>query len=285
MTTYAIGDLQGCLEPLQRLLDRLGFDPAEDRLWFVGDLVNRGPDSVACLRFVRDLGASAVTVLGNHDLHLLAMAAGNQSKASEDLKRVLEAPDAGELLEWLRTLPLIHTDRRSGFTLVHAGLPPWWDVAQATVLAGEVESVLRGPDCESFLRVMYGDTPGLWEETLAGEERLRFIVNALTRLRFVDPDGRMDFNETGPPGSQPEHLVPWFEHPERKSRAERIVFGHWSALGPYAGHNVWALDSGCVWGKALTALKIPEHEAHPNTSTPEEPTRFISVDCPQSVTH
>lgn len=270
MTTYAIGDLQGCLEPLERLLDEIGFDPAADRLWFVGDLVNRGPDSLACLRFVHGLGDNAVTVLGNHDLHLLAMAAGSEHKASDDLRRVLESPDAGDLLEWLRRRPLLHTDRRLGFTMVHAGLPPQWEAAQAAVLAGEVESVLRGPHCNTFLKAMYGDTPDLWHEELAGEERLRYIVNALTRTRFVDADGRLDFDEKGPPGNHPEHLMPWFEHPDRLSRDERIVFGHWSALGTYADKNVWGLDSGCVWGKELTAMAL------------EEPGQFISVACPDS---
>lgn len=269
MTTYAIGDLQGCLEPLERLLDKIGFDPAADRLWFVGDLVNRGPDSLACLRFVRELGESAVTVLGNHDLHLLAMAAGSEHKASDDLRRVLESPDAGDLLEWLRRRPLLYADHRLGFTLVHAGLPPQWEAAQAAVLAGEVESVLRGPHCNTFLKAMYGDTPDLWHEDLAGEERLRYIVNALTRTRFVDADGRLDFDEKGPPGSQPEYLMPWFEHPDRRSRDDRIVFGHWSALGAYADKNAWGLDSGCVWGKELTAMAL------------ERPDRFVSVACPE----
>lgn len=269
MTTYAIGDLQGCLVPLRRLLDRIEFDEATDRLWFVGDLVNRGPDSLDTLRFVHSLDSCSVTVLGNHDLHLLACAAGNREKLSDDIARVLDAPDAGELLEWLRHRPLLHSDGQLGFTMVHAGLPPQWDAAQASVLALEVESVLRGPHCETFLKVMYGDTPDLWHEDLAGEERLRYIVNALTRIRFTDADARMDFRHKGPPGSQPEGLVPWFEHPRRKSLGERIVFGHWSALGAHAGQGVYGLDSGCVWGKQLTALPL------------EAPDRFIAVDCPQ----
>lgn len=275
MTTYAIGDLQGCLDPLKRLLDRLEFDPERDRLWFVGDLVNRGPDSLETLRFVKSLDDAAVTVLGNHDLHLLAISAGNHAKLNEDLRAVIEAPDAGELMEWLRRQPLLHRDPDFGYTLVHAGLPPQWDAAQAAILAGEVETILQGANCDAFLANMYGDLPDHWSETLAGIERLRFIVNAFTRIRFVDVEGRLDLDEKGPPGSQPDHLMPWFEHPARHSRGERIVFGHWSALGAYAGHNVYGLDSGCVWGNELTALKIPEHKAFPDKQ-PE----FISVDCP-----
>lgn len=271
MTTYAIGDLQGCLEPLKRLLDRIEFDPDCDRLWFVGDLVNRGPDSLETLRFVKSLGASAVTVLGNHDLHLLAIAAGNHARLNEDLKRVIEAPDAPDLLEWLRRRPLLQRDAGLGWTMVHGGLPPQWDVPQAVMMAAEMETVLAGANCGTFLADMYGDTPHTWSETLEGIDRLRYIVNAFTRTRFVFDDGRLDFDEKGPPGSQPEHLVPWFEHPDRRSRDERIVFGHWSALGAYHADNVWGLDSGCVWGNELTAIAL------------EEPDRFISVPCPDRV--
>jgi len=268
MTTYAIGDLQGCLDPLKRLLDALRFDPAEDRLWFTGDLVNRGPDSLETLRFVRALDDCSVTVLGNHDLHLLAIAAGNHAKRSAELEHVLEAPDCAELLQWLRQCPLLYADRSLGYVMVHAGLPPQWTIPQAALLAAEVETVLRGPDLDAFLGEMYGDTPDLWSETLQGMERLRYIVNAFTRTRFVDAEGRLDFDQKGPPGSQPVPLMPWFEQPERASRDTTLVFGHWSALGAYAGNNVYGLDSGCVWGNALTALPL------------EPPERFVSVNCP-----
>lgn len=267
MTTYAIGDLQGCLDPLRRLLDKIHFDPVEDRLWFAGDLVNRGRESVACLRFVRELEDAAVMVLGNHDLHLLAMACGVRKHASPELYEVLDTPGIDETLDWLRHQPLLHHDAALDYTVVHAGLPPQWSLAQARVLATEVETVLQAARFESFFADMYGAKPDLWSQNLTGVERLRFIVNAFTRIRFVDAQGRLDFKHKGPPGSQPEGLMPWFEHPERASRNARIVIGHWSALGAWSGHNVFGIDGGCVWGKELLALKL---EGQPE---------FIRVDC------
>ncbi len=256
MGIYAIGDVQGCLDPLQRLLERIDFDPARDTLWFTGDLVNRGPDSVAVLRFVRSLGGRAITVLGNHDLHLLARAAGAaKPKKRDTLDDILHAPDRDELLAWLQTRPLLHHDAAVGYTLVHAGLLPQWDLVDARRLAHEAEAVLANHP-EEFFNHMYGDLPDHWREDLRGPERVRVIINALTRLRYCDREGNIDLRFRGPPGSQPSDLLPWFQVPGRRSRARRIIFGHWSALGLYRADNVIALDSGCVWGRALTALRL-----------------------------
>jgi len=258
MATYAIGDIQGCINELHGLLDRLGFDPCADRLWLTGDLVNRGPGSLEVLRFVKGLGKAAVTVLGNHDLHLLALAHGDVAEESPppSLDPVLRAPDRDEVLQWLRTRPLLHHDPRLGLTLVHAGLPPQWDLTTARSCARELEAALAGPDYRAFLAAMYGDEPALWSPDLDGIGRLRFITNCLTRLRYCDREGRLALGETGPPGSQPASLIPWFLAPGRRSSGDAIVFGHWSTLGFGHHGNVWALDSGCFWGGTLTALRI-----------------------------
>jgi bis(5'-nucleosyl)-tetraphosphatase (symmetrical) len=256
MTVYAIGDVQGCFEPLQRLLERIRFDPGPDRLWFTGDLVNRGPNSAQVLRFVKSLGASAITVLGNHDLHLLAIAAGiNKRKSQDTLDDILTATDRDELLDWLRDRPLLHHDANRGYALVHAGLLPSWDLTLALNLAREVETVLTTDD-RDFFQHMYGNEPNRWSEDLRGVERRRVIVNAFTRLRYCDVDGRMDLQQKGPLGTQPPELFPWFQIPGRRSYGQRIIFGHWSALGVYRGDNVFSLDSGCVWGRSLTALRL-----------------------------
>ena len=257
MATYAIGDVQGCYDSLQRLLERIAFDPTGDRLWFVGDLVNRGPDSLAVLRFVKSLGDRAVVVLGNHDLHLLARGEGQVSYAKKDnLDDVLDAADRDELLAWLRHRPLIHHDPDKRFTMVHAGLPPQWDLALALACARELEAVLRGPDHRAFLMAMYGDEPAIWSPDLAGMDRLRFITNCLTRMRYCDPLGRLDLSAKGHPITQPANALPWFRIPWRASRGERIVFGHWSTLKWLAEDNVWSLDTGCLWGGHLTAIRI-----------------------------
>ncbi|HET6725743.1 MAG TPA: symmetrical bis(5'-nucleosyl)-tetraphosphatase [Gammaproteobacteria bacterium] len=256
-STYAIGDIQGCHDALLRLLDRIEFDPASDRLWFTGDLVNRGPRSLETLRFVAELGDAAVTVLGNHDLHLLAVAAGaQQPRDSDTLNDILGAPDFDALIDWLRHLPLAHHDPRLGYTLVHAGLAPQWSVTDALSLAAEVEAQLAGPEWTGFMAEMYGNEPARWDDRLTGADRLRVIVNYLTRMRFCAPDGTLDFAHKGPPGSQPVSLLPWFDAPDRKSVNDRIVCGHWSALGAIESHNVISIDSGCVWGGDLTALKL-----------------------------
>ncbi|MFO8005819.1 symmetrical bis(5'-nucleosyl)-tetraphosphatase [Thioalkalivibrio sp.] len=267
MAIYAVGDLQGCLAPLERLLERVRFDPAEDRLWLVGDLVNRGPASGNCLRYVHDLGSAAVTVLGNHDLHLLATAAGLRPPRPRDtLKDVLQRPDAEELLEWLAARPLIHHDTTLGWTLVHAGIPPQWHLEQACTEARAVEQVLQAPQRrDEFLARMYGDTPDRWDDALKGMDRLRYTVNALTRMRFIRRDGGLDLKESGPPGSVPSRLSPWFEVGKRRMGGQPIVFGHWSALGYRRGADWLSLDSGCVWGRDLTLARL-------DPAAPDEPT-------------
>ena len=257
MATYAIGDIQGCYNELLRLLDTLRFDPARDRLWLVGDLVNRGPDSLATLRFVRDLGDHALTVLGNHDLHLLALAAGvSREVKKSSLDPVLQASDRDELLDWLRHRPLMHFDERKNFALIHAGLPPQWDLLEALSCAREAENVLRGPDSLDYLHAMYGNEPSRWSSSLSGMERLRFITNCFTRLRYCNASGTLALKEKAAPGSQPRGYMPWFAVPGRATREVRIIFGHWSTLGYVAEHNIWALDTGCVWNGRLTAIRV-----------------------------
>ncbi len=257
MAVYAIGDIQGCYDELQALLARLDFNPAVDRLWFVGDLVNRGPKSLETLRYVRELGDAAVTVLGNHDLHLIAFAHGHAPNHDDHtLDDILAAPDRDELISWLCQRPLLHHDAALGFTLLHAGLPPQWDLALAQACASEVEAVLRGPRLPEFLAHMYGNRPRQWSADLSGFERLRFSINCFTRLRYCDADGRLDLNSTGPPGSQPPGQLPWFRVPGRASRDLNIVFGHWSTLGECSEPGVYPIDTGCLWGGALTALRI-----------------------------
>jgi bis(5'-nucleosyl)-tetraphosphatase (symmetrical) len=239
------------------LLERINFSPRRDHLWLVGDLVNRGPRSLKVLRRVRELGDSATTVLGNHDLHLLATAAGIRAPANADtFDDVLGARDADELIEWLRRQPLIVRDRATRRVLVHAGIPPVWKVREAVAQAAEIEDLLRGPDWTKALRGMYGSTPVNWDPELRPGDRRRFTINALTRLRFCTRDGRLDFNSSGPPGSQPAKLMPWFDVPGRRSRNWHIVFGHWSALGIMRREDISALDSGCVWGHKLTAMPL-----------------------------
>ncbi|SDX78493.1 bis(5'-nucleosyl)-tetraphosphatase (symmetrical) [Allochromatium warmingii] len=257
MSIYAIGDLQGCYAEFARLLDQLAFDPTTDQLWLAGDLVNRGPESLAVLRRVRALGAAATVVLGNHDLHLLAVAVGNAKHSKHStVGAILRAPDRDELLDWLRRRPLLHHDSTLGVTLVHAGLAPQWDLAQAQACAHELECVLRADDYATFMHAMYGNEPTRWSATLSGLDRLRLITNALTRMRFCTADGALALKEKGEIGSQAPGLLPWFRVPERRTRNERIIFGHWSTLGYWSGENVWAIDSGCLWGGALTALRL-----------------------------
>lgn len=257
MPVYAIGDLQGCFGPLERLLRSIDFDAARDRLWFVGDLVNRGPDSLQCLRFVRSLGDSAVSVLGNHDLHLLCVAKGVQKrKARDTLDALLAAPDREELLEWLRRRPMMHVENR--FALLHAGLLPQWSVAQAKALAAEVEEALRGDDYRALLERMYGDEPDRWSDSLRGSDRLRVIINALTRLRVCSDEGAMVLEFKGEPGEARGAWTPWFDAPGRRSADHVVVCGHWSALGRVIRDDLLALDSGCVWGRSLTAVRLED---------------------------
>jgi bis(5'-nucleosyl)-tetraphosphatase (symmetrical) len=258
MSIYAVGDIQGCYDDLLRLLDKIGFDADRDRLWCTGDLVNRGPKSLETLRFIKQLGEGAVTVLGNHDLHLLAVALTGRVKRrpTDTLDAVLRAPDRDELLDWLRRRPLLYYDPELDYVLVHAGLAPQWDLDTARALAAEVEAALRGPAHREFLADMYGDSPARWSETLTGIERLRFAVNCLTRMRYCDASGKLDFSAKGAPGSQPQKLLPWFEVPRRANAGIRILFGHWSTLGPFNAHNVYALDGGCLWGGQLVARRL-----------------------------
>ena len=266
MATYAIGDVQGCFDSLMALLETLRFDPVRDRLWFTGDLVNRGPRSLETLRFVRDLGDRAITVLGNHDLHLLGVACGSRRlKAGDTLADVLEAPDCHELIAWLRRRPLLHRDADRGVTLVHAGLPPQWTLEVAQACAAAVEAELRGAGIKNLLRQMSGDRCDSWSASLPCTDQLGYIVNCLTRMRYCDSAGVLELREKGPPGSQPASYLPWFAVPGRLHAAETIVFGHWASLGSCNESGVHALDTGCVWGGALTALCLETWE---RTSVP-----------------
>jgi bis(5'-nucleosyl)-tetraphosphatase (symmetrical) len=257
MACYAIGDVQGCRDELARLLDQLRFDPARDEIWFVGDLVNRGPRSLETLRLVRSLGERCTVVLGNHDLHLIALAMGNPARRREaDLAAVLEAPDGAELVDWLRHRPLAHYRPELGTLMVHAGVPPQWDPLTTVKLAREAEQVLQGPRCREFLAVLYGNRPDRWNPVLSGFDRLRFIINALTRIRFCRPDGSLDLDQKGPPAGAPPSLTPWFRFPARASATVRVVFGHWSTLGLLQTENLLGLDTGCVWGGSLTAVRL-----------------------------
>ncbi|MES0872715.1 symmetrical bis(5'-nucleosyl)-tetraphosphatase [Sinimarinibacterium thermocellulolyticum] len=260
MSTYVIGDIQGCRDALLRLLERCRFDPAADRLICAGDLVARGPDSLGTLRFVHGLGTAATAVLGNHDLHLLALAQGF-GRARDGLDTVVAADDAETLLEWLSTRPLALHHAATDTLIVHAGVAPQWTVAQTLALAGEAQAVFADRERRrAFLPRMYGDAPARWRDDLTGDDRLRCIVNVLTRARYCSAQGDFEFAEKGSPGAQAGDLMPWFEVPERRSAGTRIVFGHWSTLGrihwPQA--NVWGLDTGCVWGGALSALRLED---------------------------
>ena len=252
MACYAIGDVQGCFDELEALLKRVGFDRAHDRLWFVGDLVNRGPKSLEVLRFVRELGDRAVVVLGNHDLHLITQHEGFEKKRKDDtFTDVLEARDAKELVDWVRTRPLMHVE--GNWAMVHAGLLPGWSIGKAISLGKEVEAALAAPDYRDFLKNMYGSKPERWEDSLSGWDRLRVIVNALTRMRYCKPDGTMEFHTTGI--EPPAGFSAWFD---ARQAPESVVFGHWSQLGLKLTERVAGLDSGCVWGGSLTALRLED---------------------------
>ncbi len=268
MSVYAIGDLQGCFDELEALLDKINFDENNDQLWFTGDLVNRGPKSLECLRFVKNLGKNAVTVLGNHDLHLLAIANGQkeQLRKADTLDSILSAPDKDDLLNWLKQCPLLHHDIDLGYTLIHAGLPPQWDLEQANECANEVESVLTSKKYKEFYATMYGKKPDTWSDELTGWDRLRFITNCFTRLRYCASDnGCVEFKEKGPPGTQAKPYVPWFEATKRKSKDLKIIFGHWSTvhlgnISNFSIYNVYPLDTGCLWGGELTAIRLEDEE-------------------------
>jgi bis(5'-nucleosyl)-tetraphosphatase (symmetrical) len=255
---YVIGDIQGCFAEFQALLARVEFDPAQDQLWIAGDMINRGPGNVAVLRYLKSLGERAVCVLGNHDFFFLAVFAGAVEATPHDtLDDLLAAPDRDELVDWLRHRPLFHA--QDSFAMVHAGLLPQWSVAQAQALAGEVAAELRGEHWQAFLRGLWGSKPKNWRDDLVGADRLRIIVNALCRLRFLRPDGSIDLKPKGRPEDTPE-LIPWYDYPEARWRSHTIFHGHWSALGFRDMGQVVALDSGCVWGASLTAMRLEDRQ-------------------------
>lgn len=258
MATYAIGDVQGCYDQLLRLLERIAFDPARDTLWFVGDLVNRGPQSRAVVRFVKNLGSRAVTVLGNHDLALLVVAEGiKRAHASDTFGDILAAPDRDELLDWLRHQKMMHADER--YAMVHAGLLPQWSVSRALALGSEVEQALRGDGWRELLQRMYGNQPDRWQDDLSGFDRLRVITNAMTRMRLCTTDGTMEFShKIGLEVGVPPGFMPWYDVPARASVGTPVIFGHWAALGLLVRPDVISLDSGCVWGRALSALRLED---------------------------
>ena len=256
MATYAIGDIQGCHEALQRLLEKIHFDASQDTLWLVGDLVNRGPQSLQTIQFIRSLGDAAQCVLGNHDVHLIACHAGVKScKPTSSLQQILQHDDADEIVNWCRQQPLFHYDPKLNWGMVHAGLLPQWDLALALECAGEVETHLRSDHYADFLKVAYGSEPSRWNDQLDAQQRCRLSLNALTRMRMCGDQGGMDFSYKGPLGEQPKGLHAWFDL-ERKSSQLRIVFGHWSALGLQQRDNLLAIDTGCLWGQQLTAAQI-----------------------------
>ena len=258
MAVYAIGDLQGCYDPFRRLLDAIDFSPHKDTLWLAGDLVNRGPKSLKTLRFVRKLGDSAITVLGNHDLHLLALQSDALPNANRfrSLRKVLRAPDADELCDWLRHRPLAHYDKDLNTLMVHAGTYPLWTVKKTLARAAEVETALQGDDYMNVLAKMYGNTPAKWSGNLTGYKRLRFIINCLTRMRMVTSDGGLDMNFSGSPFRARRSLQPWYATGTRAWQGTRIVFGHWSALGLIVLPDLVSVDTGCVWGRQLTAVRL-----------------------------
>lgn len=258
MSVYAVGDIQGCLKPLQALLIHIHFNPSKDTLWVAGDLINRGPESLETLRFLYYLRDSIQVVLGNHDLHLLATAAGYRKPTPSDtLKEIIDAPDRDILLEWLRYQPLVHHDKHLGYTMVHAGIPPQWSISQALLLSAEVENALQGKKIHSFFKNMYGNEPNTWHKNLKGSERLRLITNYFTRMRFCDKNGKLELKsktETAPDG-----FSPWFSHRSRKTIKDNIIFGHWAALNGITNTpNLFALDTGCVWGGELTMMRLED---------------------------
>ena len=275
MALYLIGDIQGCDDALQRLLDKISFSPSRDTLYLLGDLVNRGPDPLAVLRRLMGLGASAHCLLGNHDLHLLAVAHGVRPAHRHDtLDGILNAADRPALLDWLcqQRLAIFDNFRGEDILMVHAGVLPGWTAPQTIALANEVETVLRGPDLADFLHHMYGNAPVAWDDSLRGADRLRVIVNALTRLRFCTPDGQMEFAHHGGPDTAPPGYLPWFDAPGRRTANVTVAFGHWSRLGWLEHPHLLALDTGCVWGGCLSAIRLDD-------SVPNRPHHLIQVKC------
>lgn len=262
MATYAIGDLQGCYKSFRQLLNEINFNAQRDTLWLVGDLVNRGTGSLDVLRYVADLGDASQSVLGNHDFHLLAVAAGvRKLRGSDTLDELLNAPDAPELLSWLRQQPLLHHDAELGYVMTHAGIPPIWKLSKAKALAGEVEHDLRFQPLANFLKDLFGNEPRLWRDDLQGEERSRAIVNYFTRMRFCKPDGTLDFTNKKQVNHAPKDHEPWFNYPSKVLKDAEMVFGHWAALEGRTGiKHIYALDTGCVWGNHLTAMRLDDRK-------------------------
>lgn len=262
MSTYAIGDIQGCMKPLQCLLEKIQFDPQKDHLWIAGDLVNRGPDSLAVMRYLYKLRDKITLVLGNHDLHFLAVALGlRKAGKSDTLTALLDAEECNDFIAWLRTGKLLHHDAQKKFTMVHAGIPPQWDLAQAIALAQEVEQVLQSEHLEDYLANMYGNIPNIWQEELRGEARWRVITNYFTRMRFCTAEGELELETKTEAAEAPPGFLPWFAHNNRKTKNNKIIFGHWAALGGEAkAANVYALDTACVWGGSLTAMRLEDEK-------------------------
>ena len=280
MALYLIGDIQGCDSPLERLLAHIDFSPSRDTLYVLGDLVNRGPDSAAVLRRLRALNSAAHCLLGNHDLHLLAVAQGlRKAHRNDTFDSVLQAPDRDDLLDWLRhqsmALHLRHHD--ASVLMVHAGVLPAWTCEKTMALAVEVQSVLRSPDYADFLALMYSNLPDQWDEGLQGNERLRVIVNALTRIRFCDAQGRMEFETKEGLAATPSGYTPWFDAPGRRTAHDIVAFGHWSTLGWLGRKDVLSLDTGCVWGGCLSALRLDAPDGHGGLNH-----TLFQVPCPQS---
>jgi len=261
MSTYAIGDIQGCFKPLLALLDKIAFNPDQDYLWFTGDLINRGPQSLETLRFIYNLRDRVTTVLGNHDLTLLAVAYGMvpYNPHHHTFKDILEAPDQDVVIHWLRHQPLMHHDEKLGYTMTHAGLYPKWDLSLALALAGEAETILQGPYFTEYLAQMYGNKPTHWNSELTGFDRFRFIINSFTRMRFCDSTGALELTIKESANNTPSSYFPWFLAPNRVNTNLKIIFGHWASLmGKSNTKNIFALDTGCVWGGALTALRLED---------------------------
>ena len=260
MTTYAIGDIQGCFKSLQALLKYINFQPDKDKLWLCGDLINRGPKSLETLRYIMSLGDSAISVLGNHDLHFLAIASGaTKARPKDTLDSLLNAPDRNEIIHWLSQRPLVHIDEKLGYCMVHAGIPPQWSPKMAKQYAHEVECVLKGhPEkAYAFFQRMYGSEPDLWHDNLRGSKRLRVITNYLTRMRFCNTKGRLELKSKGSPAEAPASYQPWYQYRDLKQDKLNIVFGHWASLeGKCSRTHIHALDTGCAWGNTLTAMNL-----------------------------
>ena len=266
MSTYAIGDIQGCYTELQNLLNEINFNEKNDQLCLAGDLVNRGQKSLQTLRFIKSLGVSAKIVLGNHDLHLIAASKNIRPISNKDtIKEILTADDADELINWLKSRPLLLTDTDLGFTMVHAGIAPQWTLDTAKNFAKECESILQNEKIDDFLMHMYGDTPNIWSDSIEGYARQRFIINCFTRIRFCTINGTLDLDVKVAPGSQKKSLIPWYALPNRKTIDNKIIFGHWSTIhlgseNNFKKYNVYPVDTGCLWGGQLTAMRLDDEK-------------------------